>query len=253
MTEIRSCRSTRILQAWHPLLSYEMDEDPMANRGDALHVAFLADGSALRTVNTNRAQPARTWDIATGRLSETREPDAPVAGEASRALWDTVRLGPADRYLADKGRRELLIRESGGNGIVKELVHESSVNDAAMSPDGRFVATAGADGTVSIFLFNADDLTADACRKITANLTGEQWQEHIGFGEASHRGSTGADQGAVGPPVSIPISRRQQKKIGGCLFNLATQRIRSPFSKVSAIRSSANAPRSPTCAFNVGS
>ncbi|MDH3413346.1 MAG: hypothetical protein OEM98_12790, partial [Gammaproteobacteria bacterium] len=157
-------------------VTHPMDEDPLANRGDALRIEFDADGSELRTANSNRERPVRTWDIATGQLINSAE-----AIVIPRMRWP-LPLGPGDRYRADRVDDGLLIRDD--EATATKLEHETHINDAAMSPDGRYVATTGADGTVNLFLFRTEDLIAAACRRVAADLTQKQWDQYVGVGEA---------------------------------------------------------------------
>lgn len=157
-------------------VTHRMDDDPLANRGDVLRIEFGADGTKLRTANSNRERPVRTWDIETGHSVDV---DAPEALPIKR--WP-LPIGPAGRYRADWANDHLLIRD--GDATVTRLRHPGSANDALMSPDGRYVATAGADGTVNLFLIKIEDLIADACRRVAVDITPEQWDRYIGFGEA---------------------------------------------------------------------
>jgi WD40 repeat protein len=61
---------------------------------------------------------------------------------------------------------------------VARMNHVSSV--IAFSPDGKSVISGSFDGTVRIWIYRPEDLIADACSRVTRNLTRAEWQQYIG-------------------------------------------------------------------------
>src|SRR5262249_26180617 len=61
--------------------------------------------------------------------------------------------------------------------------HEGRLNDAAFSPDGRFVLTAGDDGTAQIHPFEVggtvDDLLRLAQARVTRDFTPEERKKYL--------------------------------------------------------------------------
>lgn len=54
------------------------------------------------------------------------------------------------------------------------------------SPDGKYLATASNDETAGIWLWRPEDLIFDAQRRLTRNLTQEEWKQYLGD-EPYHR------------------------------------------------------------------
>ncbi len=68
---------------------------------------------------------------------------------------------------------------SSGHQIAR-VAHKKWVNAIAFSPDGRYLATASEDGTAQVWLWRPDDLIAEACSRLTRDLTREEWQLYLG-------------------------------------------------------------------------
>jgi WD40 repeat protein len=59
-------------------------------------------------------------------------------------------------------------------------MHDGDVASAAFSPDGKYVVSASLDGTARVWVYQTDDLIADACSHLTRNLTHAEWEQYIG-------------------------------------------------------------------------
>jgi WD40 repeat protein len=159
-----------------------MDEDPLLNR-DYLRIALTPDGSVLVTSNLNREGPVRFWDVSNGKLVSGKKAQKRYAGALpTHKQWPMV-LGPHFKALhGSSGSERLVIQAAASGQPITELLHEGRVNDAALSPDGRYVATASADGAARLFLLRTDDLINEACRRVVTNLTEDQWNRHVSLG-----------------------------------------------------------------------
>jgi WD40 repeat protein len=63
---------------------------------------------------------------------------------------------------------------------VGRVLHGREVNTIAFSPNGRYLATGSSDSTVRVSLWRPEDLRAEACRRLSRNLTLEEWRTHLG-------------------------------------------------------------------------
>lgn len=56
---------------------------------------------------------------------------------------------------------------------------QTAVEAVAFSPDGKWVATASG-RTARVWLRRSEDLIAEACARLTRNLTLEEWRQYVG-------------------------------------------------------------------------
>jgi WD40 repeat protein len=63
---------------------------------------------------------------------------------------------------------------------VSRLTHEGAVWAAAFSPHGRYLVTVSTDHTARVWLWLPEDLIAEACARLTRDLTLEEWRQYMG-------------------------------------------------------------------------
>jgi hypothetical protein len=63
---------------------------------------------------------------------------------------------------------------------IARMKHDSSVTFIAFSPDGRYAVSGSWDHTVRVWIYRPEDLIADACSRVTRNLTRIEWDQYIG-------------------------------------------------------------------------
>ena len=59
------------------------------------------------------------------------------------------------------------------------LSHEGGVSSVTFSPDGQRLVTASEDNTARVWLWRAEDLIAEACKRLPRNLTHQEWRQYM--------------------------------------------------------------------------
>jgi tetratricopeptide (TPR) repeat protein len=179
---------------------------------DPLHLmAISADGRLVATPDTRRVQtffgdelarPGATLRIlasASATAVTNRAFEAPIAAAA---------FDPTGRHVAvatDAGVISILDAAAG-----EEIVRLSHDRPAAVgfSPSGRYLVTAGGDGTARVWLWRGADLAADACTRLTRNLTWAEWRDFLPSDEPYDKTCAGLP---VHPSV-VEAARTQARK-----------------------------------------
>lgn len=85
------------------------------------------------------------------------------------------------KFSNEVGDNIVSIQESKDNQEIARLVHKGRVNNFALSSDSRYLATASNDGTAQLLrLMLPEELIAEVCKRLTRNLTQEEWNRYIG-------------------------------------------------------------------------
>jgi WD40 repeat protein len=182
----------------------------LAEKSGVESVSFSPNGRLLATGSESSDDAGtRLWEVPGGRQ---------VANFPSNtATVFQIVFSPDGKHLADSTARVL---DAGSGVEIAQLYHEGIVYGVAFSPDGRFLATAGRDGaariwelatgqelerlvlgaevshvafspdgkylatssddTARLWLWRRDDLLAEACARLTRNLSQDEWRQFLG-------------------------------------------------------------------------
>ena len=115
---------------------------------DAIYaLAFTPDGKRLVSGAADRS--VKIWDIATGASGSIRSPTRRTASTASRSRPDGTRVAAGG---LDKTIRIWRLGANAGTLENTLIAHEDAILKVAWSPDGKYLASASADRTISLFL-----------------------------------------------------------------------------------------------------
>jgi WD40 repeat protein len=137
-------------------------------------VAFDRSGTRVLTVAGNFASDRRqleVWDWASERLLGRMRHEEQI---------ERVRFGSDPDLAATVSAGRVYLWKLPTGELLSQIADGGYVRDLQFSPDGRLVLTGGADGTAAIWLWKTADLRAEACRRLTRNLTLEEWQQYLG-------------------------------------------------------------------------
>jgi len=208
-TKLAIASSDKTARIWDLVSSKEQAR--LKHEGSVNSVSFSPNGSILATASADGK--ARLWDVVSGTmLAEARlkgsakaidySPDgskiAVASDNESVSIWDssltrqliqiwqegsvgTLAFSNDGLYLAtgsdDKTARVWDI-ESGKE--IARIEHDGAVRSVDFSPDEAELASASDDGMIRISLWRPEDMIADACCRLSRNLTLEEWRQYMG-------------------------------------------------------------------------
>ncbi|GAB4284524.1 MAG: hypothetical protein Kow0092_38940 [Deferrisomatales bacterium] len=175
--------------------------------------AAALDAAGTRLAVAGRDRLVRVWALPAGETAAVLETGTRVealafaggrpllagaAADGSARLWDLaageelVRVGHDDRVVAvawSADATRLATGSQDGTARVWDaatgaeearLPHRDTVHAVAFRPDGRLLATASQEGRVRAWVLGPDDPVDEACRRLTRNLSPEEWREALG-------------------------------------------------------------------------
>jgi len=134
-----------------------------------ISVAFSPDGKYL--VSSRSLDPfIYVWEVSTGKKFMYSPPGGGVR---------SIAFSPNSKYLISSGDKIVSIWElSTGQEISRRSGFVSAV---AFSADGKYALSAIDEyGTLHKWLWRSEDIIADACLRVTRNLTRDEWRHFIG-------------------------------------------------------------------------
>lgn len=129
-------------------------------------LAFSPDGKLLVIGNND----LRMWDFATSREILRMLPDDGAS---------SVAFSKDGRYLISAGFNSIRVWEAA-SGRQLAGAPRTGVKEVAFSSNGIDALYRGDDQIVRLWKWSADDMIADACLRVTRNLTTLEWQQYIG-------------------------------------------------------------------------
>jgi len=135
---------------------------------------FGPDGRTLLTVgesDADQARELRVWDTADGKLKTRLRHEDDI---------DAVRCSAHGDELATRSGGSIWIWDFMSGELLGRVTADAGFNDFRLSPDGRHLLTGGRDGAAVVWSWRPDDLRREACRRLTRNLTMDEWARYLG-------------------------------------------------------------------------
>jgi WD40 repeat protein len=126
---------------------------------------------------------ARIWEVATGKEITRMIHEHPVLSVAfspdgKYAISGDGIYDPLSAITTTFGTARIWEVETGKE--IARMAHEYSVTSVAFTPDGKYAASGGGDHVLRIWVWQAEDLIANACAVLSRNLTRDEWDQYIG-------------------------------------------------------------------------
>jgi WD40 repeat protein len=143
------------------------------DRAPAL-LGFTAGGRTLFTLGeaaADQARELRMWDAASGQLLSRLRHEKDI---------DRLRLPQNGDEIATQSGGSLRVWHSTTGELLGQVTGRAGFQDFEFSPDGQHLLTAGRDGEAALWLWRSTDLAQEACRRLTRNLTQDEWRRYLG-------------------------------------------------------------------------
>jgi WD40 repeat protein len=138
--------------------------------GPVEFVSFHPSGKWLLTIAAD-TRAVQVWELPAGNLRARLSHEAEIRAirfSSEEHIIGTVSAGPV--YVWNLSTGELMTQLAGAGRI----------GDFKFSPDGRHLLTGGTDGVAALWLWKTEDLRAEACRRLTRNLSLSEWRQYLG-------------------------------------------------------------------------
>lgn len=129
--------------------------------------AFSPDG---KYIVSGGGYSARIWEVFTGKEIARLTPTDGIS---------SISFSPDGKYIVSGGEKTVRIWEFLAGQEIARMTHHN-VRSVAFTSDGRYVSSGSYMGDVRVWKWRSEDLIADACSRVTRNLTRIEWQQYIG-------------------------------------------------------------------------
>jgi WD40 repeat protein len=149
--------------------------------GRVEEVLFSPDGRHLATKSENIVQ---VWEVAK-MLNTVLTSEEELVRLSHPESVRAMAFSPDGQWLATAtgnppGTGSVYLWKTTTGEKVAGGTNEYWVTSVAFSQDGRWLVTGGGDRLARIWLLQPEHLIAEACARLTRNLTRQEWQQYLG-------------------------------------------------------------------------
>jgi WD40 repeat protein len=139
---------------------------------DEALVRFDPSGQRLLTAGGQAQQvEVRVWELPSGRLA---------ARLAHQADIDALEFSSDATAVATLSGGSVYVWQLSTGELMTQIAEAGRITDLQFSGDGRQLLTGATDGVATLWIWRTDDLRAEACRRLTRNLSVSEWQQYLG-------------------------------------------------------------------------
>ncbi|MGD1804937.1 eIF2A-related protein [Dapis sp. BLCC M126] len=164
---IATASSDNTTRLWDADTSQKVDT--LLHQDSLNAVAFSPDSKTIATASDDNT--ARLWDADTGQVLTTIVHQDRVWAVAFSPDGQTIATASSDNTAR--------LWDTDTGQALATLLHQDVVRAVAFSPDGKTIATASLDNTARLHWVMTKDLIAEACSRLSRNLTAEEWQQYM--------------------------------------------------------------------------
>ncbi len=160
------------LSFWQRNTGKESNSISRANKIRKLN--FSISGSKLAILDNKEKESVEVWDTTSNESIIRIMQEA----EVTSASFDA-----SEHYLVTTSvDYSVRIWDLSNGSQIAQFDHDADVVTARFSPDGRYVASAGgrSDRTARLWFWHPEDLIAEACSRLSRDLTMEEWDTYLG-------------------------------------------------------------------------
>ncbi len=146
--------------------------EPVGDNRSGLTARLCALSPDGKLVAIDMGSATRIRDVAPGK-------DVGAIGEVGR---EGLCVFSADNlYVAVTGARNTVrVWDVSAQTEVARIEDLPGVRSLSFSPGGKYLSTLHESGTLRMWLLRSEDLMAEACSRLTRNLTSEEWRNSFG-------------------------------------------------------------------------
>jgi WD40 repeat protein len=155
----------RYVDVWDVAAAKRVARVPQEN--EVNRIGFDPRGTLLFTVHESEV---RVWELSSGKLKSRLNHEKDT---------DAIRFSAEANVLATLSGGRVYVWNYSTGEVLSQLAEAGYVRAVRFSPDGRYLLTGSDDNTAVLWLWKNEDLRAEACNRLSRNLSSSEWQYYL--------------------------------------------------------------------------